>query len=292
MQTLSVQIYQDCDYVEDINGDFWIICGNNHKSGLIGTRVYEKNILGSRTNANSFNYKKLTYENHTTEKIPPIVKVFNPREHFQENYLLLPRFWKLFADTLLDIGIPFQDIGIFGSTLIGFPLKKDIDFVIYGKSNRDLLFRNISKFHKILSTTPITKKHIDYQVNSKTSFFSNENSFHDLLKNKWSSIQIIPGLLSTIRFVYKNNETPKDLWKNKPIKRITIQGKVKNSWKSDFRPRAFDLITSQENYCIATKFWIYQSCVKDNMEVTIHGTLRENNIITLDDKKSFIKVIN
>ena len=166
--------------------------------------------------------------------------------------------------------------------LIGFNIEKDVDFVIYGKENCKKIKNNIKFIREYLGATEITNDHIKYQINKYKGRFSEFNNFDKMLCNKWSSIQIKDGILSTIRFAYKENEVYENYFDRKIISIVKIKGKVIDDFGTNFCPRTFTVNANGKNYIIATYFWIYQSCVKNDMEIEIIGNLRENNIITLD----------
>ena len=111
-----------------------------------------------------------------------------------------------------------------------------------------------------------------------------------MLANKWSSIQISPGILSTIRFVYKKGEIPENYFDKKIDGKVKIWGKVTDDFGTNFCPRSFKMKNRDKEYTVATYFWIYQSCVKNGDFVEVYGNLREGDVVTLDDFDDWIKI--
>ena len=284
---------QDCDYVMDDEGKFYIVRGYWNNEEILVNLVWAPTENGTRfNNITNKNYTKVIDENIVPIKLNKFSKHFDPREKLRRNYSKIKNtIWGNFVDIFIEIGIPLEDIGIIGSYLIGFSVEKDIDFVVYGMENRNKLKENIDKIKSYLNATSITKEHIDYQAKKHGALFSNFNTFDKLLCNKWSSIQIGEGLLSTIRFVYKENEIPEDLFSKNKIGKFEIEGMVANSSGSDFSPRIFEIISGEEKYLVGSYFWIYQSCVKEGMLVRIKGNLREGNVITLENFSHGINVL-
>ncbi len=285
----------DCDYILDEKDQFHIVRGywNNEKE-ILGNKVFSPLIDGERFNKiTKKKYGKVIDDNILPKKVYNMKEIFYPRERLKNSYLELKgTLWGDFLDAIVNVGIPIEDMGIIGSYLIGFDISKDVDFVVYGRDNCELLRKNISQVKKFLNATSITKEHIDYQIKKHGSKFSEFNTFDKLLCNKWSSIQMKEGLLSTIRFVYKPDEIPDDPFSNKIIEKdVEISGEIINGFGSNFSPRMFKIKVKYSFYDVATYFWIYQSCALKGMNISVKGDLRENNVITLDNFNHGIKVL-
>src|SRR3989344_188080 len=280
----------DCDYIMDSKSQFYIVRGYWNDKGVLTNKVFQPKVDGDRfNNITNKNYEKVIENNHIPLKLYDVKKIFCPRKKLKEEYEgLNETIWHNLIKELSKI-IPIDDIGIIGSYLIGFDVKKDVDIVVYGKENCRKLRENVKKLHKNLGTTPITKQHIIYQIKKHGRNYSEFNTFDKLLCNKWSSFQVREGILSTVRFVYKENEIPVNPFSKKILKEIEIKGKVIDDLGSNFSPRTFIIKTDSGDYTIATYFWIYQSCVKDGMNVFVKGNLREGNIVTLDEFSHGIK---
>lgn len=274
----------DCDYILDKDMNFYIVKGYNNLQKIFANLVFSPDENGDRWNNElKLNYNKVVENNHLPVFLDykNIIRLYKPREFFSKQYSHLQGIWKKIADSFIQIGIPKEDVGIFGSCLLGFDIKKDIDFVIYGFSNYKILRKNIEKIRKLTRTKKITKEHIKYQIKTHGTKYSKENSFFKLFSNKWSSLQIAPGILTTIRFVYKENEIP-DLAKktfNFTGKEAIIIGEVVEDMHTNFVPRVFKVKSENKVYIASTYFWIFQSCVKRGQIVELKGYLKDNLII-------------
>jgi hypothetical protein len=285
----------ECDYIVDKDYKIHIVRGYNNTKNILTNLVFEPSIEGRYNSLFKKNYNKVINKNIMPSFLSKkdVKFIFIPKENFSLIYKKIKgTIWGEIVDNLIDLGIKKRDIGIFGSTLVGFDIIKDVDFVVYGIKNYLKIRKNIEKLKSKLKVKDISKKHISYQIKKHTKKFSKKNDFHLMLRNKWSSMQINKKVLSTIRFVYNKDEVPKDI-EIKKGKEITISGKVLESWRTDFSPRIFKTLTKDGKiYRILTYFWIYQSCVKDGQFVKIKGELNsKNNTIYLSKFKHWIRVI-
>lgn len=278
--------YIDCDYVIDSSNNFFIVKGYHHPGDdLFACEVFVCDPSGERLNSNGLRYKKVIGNEILCISKETVVRHFKPREAKIRNNL--SGVWKSIYNYLLEIGITFQDIGIFGSTLIGFPLIKDVDFVVYGIDNLKLLKNNMHKLKADLGFTDITKKHIRYQANDKYCKFHNPNtnSMKKTLMNKWSSIQIKDGLLTTIRFAFKQDEIT-DAFKfdhNDGNKEVCLEGSVIEDFYTNFCPRIFKVRNKDGTHTIKTYYWLYQACVKNGDRVLVRGRRMDDDSININN---------
>ena len=282
----------DCHYVQDNNDNFYIVKGYWHEKNVYGCKVFSPNEKGDRlSKINGEKYEKVILNSLKPGKITNIKKIFDPRE---KTKLALEELkesvWGKFIEVFLISGVKIYDVGIIGSYLLGFDVKKDVDFVIYGKENCVKIKQNIKFIKNYLNATSITGEHINYQIKKYNGQFSKKNSFDKMLANKWSSIQISPGILSTIRFVYKKGEIPENYFDKKIDGKVKILGKVTDDFGTNFCPRSFKMKNRDKEYTVATYFWIYQSCVKNGDFVEVYGNLREGDVVTLYDFDDWIKI--
>ena len=287
-------ILQDCDYILDKKQRFFMVRND-------GNRVYCNLVFKPDKNGDRFNkLLKKNYSKHIL-KYPAnfyliekkdIKGIFKPRAYFRKNYKNLSNIWKKIPDSLIKIGIDKKNIGIFGSNLIGFDSKKDVDFVIYGKENCLKIMKNINYIRSFVGSKKISKEHIKYQDKKYKLSFSEKNDFTNLLKNKWSSLQISKGVLTTIRFVYYKNEQPKDVKIKRGSKKI-IEGMVIEDFGTNFIPRIFYLRNKTLGEIrVLSYFWVYQSCVKKGQKIRVFGEYKhENKTLYLSKKDHWIKII-
>ena len=276
----------DCDYVLDKKNRFYIVRGYWNDKDILANLVFIPLIEGDRYNKeNGLFYKKVIDENILPIKLnkKDIKKIYKPREKFKYFHKELPEPWKTLAKKLAEI-VGIDNVGIFGSYLIGFDTKKDVDFIVYGLDNFAKIKENVLEILKVVNGKTITTKHIKYQMKKHAKYFSNFTNFDKLLRKKWSSIQIAPGILSTIRFAYLENEIPPNPFVTEIAKQIEIKGKVISDLGSNFSPRTFEIESGDKKYTVATYLWIYQSCVRNGDKVSVKGNLhKDEKTITLTE---------
>lgn len=191
--------------------------------------------------------------------------------------------WYRFYETLLEIGLSKEDIGLFGSRRLHFQNPKDADFVVYGIENAKKLFEHINFFKYKTNSYNITFQHVSYQAETHGKpYVKDVNSLELCLMNKWSSCMIGEGICSTIRFVDKSSNDG-DLIRhvfevNEPV--ASVEGIVFDAIYASFFPRRFKIKTSENKiYEVISPLWIFHQCVKDNQKVRITGIIDKETII-------------
>ena len=230
-----------------------------------------------------------------------IVEIFEPRKRIksflkQENETVWHKIFSYLTDVLK---IPKDDIGIFGSYLVGLHKNqdgrqiKDVDFAIYGLTNFFKVRQGIENLLHYFGFTHISDDHIRYHTQKfGTLFNSGVNSFEKTLANKWSSIQIKPGLLNTLRFVYKPEEMPNNPVTSEIAGSIQIEGVVEDEIGTNFMPRIFIIKSGDRKFRIVTYFWAFQSCVKNGDYCLITGNLhKDEETISVDTSAHGIKIL-
>lgn len=273
------------DYILDYDDNFWIVsCIDNKIKGYI---VYKVDDKGNRyNNITKKYYKKMTCEN--IKELPEYKKIFKPNKHYLEIKESITGVWKKYIDVLNEIGIEDKDIGIFGSTLIGFDLIKDIDFVIYGTKNLKLYHKFNDYIKEKVGATYITKKHIDYQYDKHKDKYSSKTDLKEIISRNWSGIQIKDGVLSTPRFIDRANQ--KLLCDSGNRKKVVCR--VTSGLTSAMLPRWGEVIYNNETYKVKTWLWKYQSFLKDGDVIECLADVNDNlKTITLHDKECYIKYL-
>ncbi|MBT4373652.1 hypothetical protein HN832_00135 [archaeon] len=284
-------MFQDCDYILDEEDNFWIV----HKGGkeVYANRVFNVDENGDRYNAlTKKKYSKVILDNFSIQIFKGKIKrIFKPREFFKDNFEVMSLSWKKIPLALMSVGISKENIGIFGSYMLGFEIIKDVDFIVYGLANFKIIKKNIKKIKEILHTSDITPEHIDYQIKKYAFLYSSENQFGKILQRNWAGIQIGKGVLSTIRFVYFNDESPKDLFIKFGAKTI-LKGIVVESEGTNFVPRIAFIDSPFGRIRILSYFWMFNSFLKKGEEIKICGDYcEENKTIYLSDDDSWIKYL-
>lgn len=230
-----------------------------------------------------------------------VIEVFQPKERVPE-FLEQEKntVWhNIFMYLTTSLDIPKDDIGIFGSYLVGLHKNamgsqiKDIDFVIYGLENLFKVREGIERLLQHFGFTHISNEHIRYHMQKFGILFDPSiNSFDKTSANKWSSIQIKPGLLATLRFVYKLEEVPPNPITSDISKLIQIEGVVEDDIGTNFMPRVFTIHAAGSLYTIVNYFWAFQSCVKKGDQCLITGNLhKDGKVISVDAASHGIKIV-
>ena len=275
------------DYVLDYEDNIWIVSSiqGNLPYGYI---VYRVDDSGNR-------YNSITHKNYVKcvdngfLLIPPYKKIFKPREFYTKNKCNLKGVWKKFVSSLNNIGISDDNIGIFGSYLVGFNIIKDVDFVIYGVDNLYLYYKNNEYIKKHIGSTYISKEHIKYQYEKHKGSFSNKCDLYKIISRNWSGVQIKKGVLSTPRFIDLNfMEIPVD-----NNVREVIKCRVLNGLESAMLPRRAKVLFEDEEYTLLTNLWKYQSFLQDGDVIECLASVdRKEKLIILYDKNCYVKFLN
>lgn len=168
--------------------------------------IYKKDPRGLRFDNHNNAYTKDIGEELLLIPKSDIADYFRPLEApILKN---LSGIWKNIYDCLWrEVRVPQEDIGVFGSALLGFPIMRDVDFIIYGRANCVLVKNNMDRIKKYLGYGGISDDHIKYQSAKFNLWHDPQNTnFSKTLKNKWPTMQIRPGISNTIMFGYKEEE--------------------------------------------------------------------------------------
>ncbi len=317
------QNFCDLDYILSKDKIFYLVKGYYHtEDGVFAYPVFWPDPNGQRIHPELGNYTKDVsdfsnekifalhpeYKHGFIPKNIPLVKrgdiiqTFHPREKIPQFLLNKENnVWhQLFQYLVEELKISQNDIGIFGSYLIDLShdkngkQAKDIDFAIYGFENLHKMKNGIEKLLNHFDFTHISKEHILYHKDKFGKYFdSSINSFEKTLANKWSSIQIAPGLLATLRFVYKPDEIPRNPIASPVDSPVRIEGVVTKDIGTNFMPRVFEIKTKNGNYSVVNYFWGFQECVKNGDQVLITGNLhKDGKIISVDAASHGIKILS
>lgn len=272
------------DYILDDDDNFWIV---GYISDVIqGTLIYQVD-----DNGNRFNHITKKYYTRTSNyKFVPIPahykKILKPREFYLQHKNDLPGIWKKYVNVLNEIGIDDNDIGIFGSYLIGFDITKDVDFAIYGMDNLKKYYRNSSYIRKKLDVQYISEQHISYQYNKHKHRHPEKCDLKEMIARNWSGITIKNDVLSTPRFIdIENMNIPP-----KEGKDCLIEAKVIDGLTSALLPRQVKVIYNKEEYTLFSPFWKFQSFAKKDDILIIYGNVdTKQKVIILDDDSHYIQ---
>lgn len=273
------------DYVLDLEENFWIVGYiDNEFKGYI---VYKADDNGDRfNNITKRYYSKCSCKKF--DKIPAYKKVFKPNKFFLDNKGKLGGVWNKYVDALNNIGIDDNDIGIFGSYLIGFDIIKDIDFVIYGVDNLYKYYENNDYIKEFTNSSYISEKHILHQYNKHKKDYHSETDLLEIISRNWSGIQVSENVLSTPRFIDRSYQhIPPD---NKLREKIVFE--VIDGIKTAMLPRQAKVLYKDSEYTVLSCLWKYQSFLKKGDVVEVMASVNDDlRTITLVDHSCYIKYL-
>ena len=312
----------DLDYFQVKNGEIFIVRGNWHPRGkFLACPVYWPCEFGDRISLDGKKYRKEVIEVADDQKfnfpfaiknkeIPrnvflvpelEITKVFRPGKiikKFKKEFT--NTIWRDIFEAIKSVGVNEKDIGIFGSYLVGLykktdgKLAKDIDFLVYGEENCLILQKNFDLIIKKTGLKNISQNHINYESQKLGGvFIQKNNSFELTLANKWSSVQVGDGILTTIRFVKMEHETGVNpVIRNPMIGGKKIRGIVIDDFSCNFVPRFFKIFDGKKVWKILTYFWVYHQAVRVGEVVEVCGNIHlDGNLITVDKYYQGIKIL-
>jgi len=286
-------IISDLDYIEDSRGNFWIAHGGG--KNFYCNLVFSQDDRGDRVNSsNGKKYSKVILGNMDFVSLGKIElkKVLNPQDFFRDNYSSIPEEWKKIPDAIKSIGVSKDDIGIFGSFLLGFDVVKDVDYVVYGDENCKRVLENIDLLRARIGCCSISDKHVEHQSKKYGQFYSSENDFRKILSRNVAGMQMSEEVLSTIRFVHSHSEIQDDI-ALRGGRDITLEGKVLDGFGFNFVPRIALLELEIGTTRLLTYNWMFKSCLRDGDKIKVRGEYCENNnTLYLSKKEHWLKYLS
>ena len=273
------------DYVLDMDDNFWLV--EKIDNAFVGFMAYEVSENGNRyNNITKKNYVKCKFLK--SEKIPAYKILFKPNKFYLENKDKLTGVWMRYVEALNKIGIEDKDIGIFGSYLIGFDITKDVDFVIYGEENLHKYYENNEFIKNYTNSTYINEKHILYQYNKHRNFYHRDTDLLEIVGRNWSGIQVDEDVLSTPRFIDRNNSHMTVATKDMRVMKL----EVVDGFKTAMLPRRATVLYNGEEYLLETFLWKYQSFLRRGDIIECYGAVNEYlKTIVLVDGSNYVKFI-
>lgn len=293
---------RDLDYLRDRDGIVLLVKGDHHPKGRARAYpVFWPDPAGERVGSARYRKETNDCDNTAYLKLAPgsydedlpgvpsldlarVVARYRPTE---AGLAHLEGRWHDLAQGLLGL-VPREDIGIIGSALVGLDRYadgrrvKDVDFAVFGRKSRELLRAGLAELREQAGATPISPAHIAYQAGKFGRWFQpGLNSWEKLLARKWSSLQLAPGLLATVRFGYQAREVMPDPLASPVVARQSLRGRVVEDEDVDFMPRRFVVRASGERVAVASLFWGHQSCVRMGDQVVVVGDRRADGTLTV-----------
>lgn len=221
--------------------------------------------------------------------VEDITMIFDPFDVSKENcdYLMSSKYGTLIT-TLVNLGVPKEDIGVYGSRIAGLEnANSDLDLVIRGKDNMLNIKSNISKIHSSVgSTSQISKDQFTKTISKYNNIYNPKiNNFESRIHNRWSTIQTDEYMLK-LMFVPKSSDSLDMVFPKKSVSEITLTGEVISDENTCFMPREFKIKCGYKVYSVITYFYHFYFSVKKGDLITIHGSqTNEDSLILLHDRK-------
>lgn len=272
------------DYILDYDDNFWII--NAINDNVWGYIVYSVSESGTRYNNITKKYYQKNIDNGL-KIIPKYKQLFKPRQFFQTSKNTLTGVWKQYVECLNKIGIIDQDIGIFGSYLIGFDIIKDVDFIIYGEDNLRKYYNNNDVIKESINATYITREHIMHQYNKHKDSYSTKTDLLEIISRNWSGVQIKEGVLSTPRFITNITNIPNYKEDYQEVIVEVVEGLTSSCF-----PRYAKVLYNNEIYTMITPLWKYQAFAhRGDIIKCLATVLDDNKTIFLPTKECYIEYL-
>lgn len=322
--------YRDFDYIKTKDGVVFIVNSAIHpKNKIRASVVYFPRSDGNRVDRKTgrkyikkieeapsadslilkihpeyFPGKEEVIRNCFLVPINQVVEHYKPRHFLKEclkkNILGDSRWKKLILAIDKIANVPLNDIGIYGSLLVGLNKDvSDVDIVIYGQNNLEKFRDN---FELLLANTGIKKasrkqriaKIIKWKKIAKNNPKYSPIEFDKLQRiesRRWSRICVYGDDITSIRFAYNDDEIPQEVITSPVIKEVRICGKVVDSIRTHFCPKVAKVAVDNRILEVITYNFLFLSCVFDKDEVEIFGNYRKDGqreYITLDEPSHYI----
>lgn len=266
----SMQPLYDLDHVMLTNGKIYRVLGNfQHQDYFWGYNVYSSDPLGERVYQGK-KYRKNFLED---ERLPldvletyaivsrhEIAMHLDPVQTAQQTSASFRGTIWFALYGMLKTLCGEQAVGIFGSSMFGLHLtpdgqvRKDIDFVIEGLENIERLQHAFPDIRRQLGFREVSETRQLQQYQRYQKVFQNQhNTLREIIKRRWSGLQLSEQIVSTIRSREKRLVLPFELVHQAIMlqKDVVLAGKVREAAKSNLFPRMFTLETAHGNYPVS-----------------------------------------
>lgn len=288
MHTIE-QLY-DLDHVLLSNGKIYRVLGNvRNKEQFWGYNVYSPHRNGNRI----YRGEKYTKNFIEDEQLPQdvletydvlnlsdVVLHLDPVQSAQENNSSFQNtvWFELYEKLRVLFG---EDaVGIFGSSMFNLHLtpeglvRKDVDFVIDGLDHVDLLRRSLPGIRQHLGFHEISEIRQFQQYQRYQKVFQNKhNTMKEIIKRRWTGLQLSEHIVSTLRFREKNIILPLELVYDTTVvqRDVVLSGRISNADRSNLFPRMFTLETKKQVYPVYLLWWKFSTPARENDRVNICG---------------------
>ncbi|MFD2415717.1 hypothetical protein [Amycolatopsis pigmentata] len=286
----------DLDHVVMNDGRIYRVVGNlDSRTRFLGYNVYSPSSEGDRV------YRGRRYRKNFIEDddLPvdvldayELVSVKEIREHHDpiesarmESATFASTIWfDLYAELVRIFGR--ESVGIFGSAMFGLHLtsggevRKDVDFVIQGIANVEVLRQQISTIREKLGFTEITtERQLRQYARYQKVFRNKNNSIRSIVARRWTSLQLSERVVTTIRLRDPALTVPLELVTplGEDSHDVVVSGRVSEADGSNLFPRKFSVITEGGSMDVYILWWKFSTPVRNEDTITVCGS-----VVTVD----------
>ena len=218
-----------------------------------------------------------------------VVRVYQPRLTLERRMKDLPDGIIDFIHLLIELaGIPLTSIGIFGSWLVGLEHENsDIDIVIFGRHNHQKYWRYLDDLVLAAHLSPLSSDSIQKRA----------QEFCHRLKLPLSNVLDVLNQRRTkyaagktpvsISFSLEADEAP-SIDVGRPKESINLLGVVTDDSGAPFTPRIYQVASANITYIVIAYPYFFKEVASTGEKVHVHGTLREDDVITVENPGEFI----
>jgi predicted nucleotidyltransferase len=289
MTNAEQQLY-DLDHVVLSNGKIYRVLANfRDEEHFFGYNVYSPDVHGDRIfrgeryRKNFIEDKQLpsdVLETYEVLRRSDIVWRIDPVQAAQEYCASFANtiWFDLYQQLTTLFGV--DAVGIFGSSMFHFHLlpdgqvRTDVDFVIEGLEHVEKLRRCLPGIRAQLGFQEINEARQVQQYQRYQRVFQNtRNTLQEIIKRRWTGLQLSEQIVSTLRFREKSIVLPLELVQKTTMvqKDAVISGQVLDAERSNLFPRMFTLLTEKHLYPVYIWWWKFSTPVRENDRLTLCG---------------------
>jgi predicted nucleotidyltransferase len=282
----------DLDHVVMNDGQIYRVVGNlDSRTDFLGYNVYSPSLGGDRLYRGEPYTKNFIEDDDLPSDVLDtyeLLTIKDVAEHHDpvrsarlNNTSFRSTVWHdLYAELICIFGE--ESVGIFGSSMFGLHLtpegkvRKDIDFVIQGMANVEVLRHRLPEIRDKLGFTSITAERQLQQYARYQRVFRNENnSIMPIIARRWTGLQLSEHVVTTVRLRDPAQTIPVELVtaSARDCGDVIVSGRVADADGSNLFPRRFTLVTDRGPKEIYIFWWKFSTPVRDGDAVTLCGSL-------------------
>lgn len=287
----NIEQFYDLDHVLLSNGKIYRILGNfRDREHFWGYNVYSPDVHGDRIyrgkryRKNFIEDEQLprdVLETYEVLKRSDVVVRLDPVQSARENSSSFQNtLWFDLYEKLM--GLFGEDaVGIFGSSMFHFHLtpsgqvRKDVDFVIEGLEHVNTLRHSLPEMRQHLGFYEISEaRQLQQYQRYQRVFQNNRNTIQEIIKRRWTGLQLSERVVSTLRFREKSIILPLELVHDTTVvqRDAVVSGRVIDADKSNLFPRMFTLETEKTHmYPIYVLWWKFSTPAREDDRMNICG---------------------